>query len=138
MAMLRKGLIVVGITVALYILVDLAVGAILGQPHPAIPDFNLIPALNRQPYVSPDFAAEYVRNDFLEAVPGERLMWEPLRRGSSFNVEALPPTGAHYRRTANPSAVPGKPVVTVLFLGASQVYGTEVPDDLTIPSLLSQ
>jgi lysophospholipase L1-like esterase len=137
MAMLRKGLIVLGITVALYILVDLAVGAILGQPHPAIPDFNLIPALYRQPYVSPDFAVEYVRNDFLEAVPGERLMWEPLRQGHYFNVEALSPTGAHYRRTANPPTG-GRPTITILFLGASQVYGTEVPDDLTIPSLLSR
>ena len=52
-------------------------------------------------------------------------------------VEALPPTGAHYRRTANPPSG-DKPVLTVLFLGASKVYGTEVPDDLTLPSLLSK
>ena len=64
-------------------------------------------------------------------------MWEPLREGRYFNVDALAPTGAHYRRTANPPA-DGRPVVTVLLLGASQIYGTEVPDDLTIASLLAK
>ncbi|HSY88209.1 MAG TPA: hypothetical protein VLA85_16710 [Verrucomicrobiae bacterium] len=137
MSILRNSLIVLGIAFGIYVLVDLAVGAIFGRPHPAIPDFNQIPALRGQPYVSPDFAAEYVLNDFLDAAPDDRLLWEPLRKGIYFNVEALPPTGAHYRRTANPPAG-SKPVLTVLFLGASKVYGTEVPDDLTLPSLLSQ
>ena len=136
MSFLRKALVILGITFGLYILLDFAVAAIFGQPHPAIPDFNRIPALRQQTYISPAFAREYVRNDFLEAVPGEPLMWEPLREGRYFNVEALPPTGAHYRRTANPPAQ-GRPAVTVLLLGASQVYGTEVPDDLTIASLLA-
>jgi lysophospholipase L1-like esterase len=137
MSILRNSLIVLGIAFGIYVLVDLAVGAIFGRPHPAIPDFNQIPALRGQPYVSPDFAAEYVLNDFLDAAPDDRLLWEPLRKGIYFNVEALPPTGAHYRRTANPPTG-SKPVLTVLFLGASKVYGTEVPDDLTLPSLLSQ
>jgi lysophospholipase L1-like esterase len=137
MNFLRKALVILGITFGLYILLDLSVAAIFGRPHPAVPDFDGIPALAHQPYVSPGFAAEYVRNDFLEAVPGEPLMWEPLRDGRYFNVEALPPTGAHYRRTANPPPG-GKPVVTMLLLGASQVYGTEVPDDLTIASLLAE
>ena len=137
MSVLRNGLIVLGIAFAVYVLLDLGVGAIFGRPHPAIPDFNQIPALRGQPYISPNFGTEYVLNDFLDAAPDDRLLWEPLREGIYFNVEALPPTGAHYRRTANPPAG-GKPVLTVLFLGASKVYGTEVPDDLTLPSLLSQ
>ena len=137
MTFLRKVLVILGITFGLYILLDLAVAAIFGQPHPAIPDFDRIPALRQQAYISPAFAREYVRNDFLEAVPGGPLMWEPLREGHYFNVEALAPTGAHYRRTANPPA-DGRPVVTVLLLGASQIYGTEVPDDLTIASLLAK
>jgi lysophospholipase L1-like esterase len=137
MSRLRNSLIVLGIAFALYILLDLAVGAIFGRPHPAIPDFNQIPALRGQPYVSPDFGTEYVLNDFLDAAPDDQLLWEPLREGVYFNVEALPPTGAHYRHTANPPAG-SKPVLTLLFLGASKVYGTEVPDDLTLPSLLSQ
>jgi lysophospholipase L1-like esterase len=134
---LRNSLIVLGIAFGLYVVLDLAVGAIFGMPHPPIPDFNQIPALRGQPYVSPDFVAEYVLNDFLDAAPDDRLLWEPLHEGIYFNVEALPPTGAHYRRTANAPAG-GKPVRTVLFLGASKVYGTEVPDNLTLPSLLSQ
>jgi lysophospholipase L1-like esterase len=137
MSVLRNGLIILGIAFAVYLLLDLGVGAIFGRPHPAIPDFTKIPALRGQPYISPEFGAEYVLNDFLDASPDDRLLWEPLREGTYFNVEALPPTGAHYRRTANPSAG-GKPVLTVLFLGASKVYGTEVPDDLTLPSLLSR
>src|SRR5215470_12337122 len=137
MSLLRKGLVILGITLGLYILLDLAVAAIFGRPHPAIPDFDRIPALAHQPYISPGFAAEYVRNDFLEAVPGGPLMWEPLRAGHFYNVQALPPTGAHYRHTDNPPAG-GRPVVTILLLGASQVYGTEVPDHLTIPSLLAR
>jgi len=137
MRFLRRAATILGITLALYIILDLALAAVVGRPHPPIPDFNLIPALKGQPYVNPDFAAEYVRNDFLDAVPDDRLMWEPLRQGTYFNVEALAPTGAHYRRTANP-APDGRPTVSILFLGASQVYGTEVPDDLTLPSLLSR
>jgi lysophospholipase L1-like esterase len=137
MSLLRKALVILGITLGLYILLDLAVAAIFGRPHPAIPDFDRIPALAHQPYISPDFAAEYVRNDFLETVPGGPLMWEPLRAGRYYNVEALPPTGAHYRHTDNPPP-DGRPVVTILLLGASQVYGTEVPDDLTIASLLAK
>jgi hypothetical protein len=62
MSILRNSLIVLGIAFGIYVLVDLAVGAIFGRPHPAIPDFNQIPALRGQPYVSPDFAAEYVPN----------------------------------------------------------------------------
>jgi lysophospholipase L1-like esterase len=137
MTFLRKTLVILGITFALYLLLDLAVAAIFGQPHPAIPDFDRIPALRQQAYISPAFSKEYVLNDFLEAVPGEPLMWEPLREGHYFNVDALAPTGAHYRRTTNPPAE-GRPVVTVLLLGASQIYGTEVPDDLTIASLLAK
>jgi lysophospholipase L1-like esterase len=137
MSLLRNSLIVLGIAFAVYVVLDLGVGAIFGRPHPAIPDFNQIPALRGQPYISRDFGAEYVLNDFLDAAPDDQLLWEPLREGIYFNVEALPPTGAHYRRTANPPAG-GKPVLTLLFLGASKVYGTEVPDDLTLPSLLSQ
>jgi len=125
MSVLRNGLIVLGIAFALYVLLDLGVGAIFGRPHPAIPDFDQIPALRGQPYISSDFGAEYVLNDFLAAAPDDQLLWEPLREGIYFNVEALPPTGAHYRRTANPPAG-GKPVLTLLFLGASKVYGTEV------------
>jgi hypothetical protein len=31
-----------------------------------------------------------------------------------------------------------RPTVTVLFIGGSNVYGAEVPDDMTIPSQLSE
>jgi lysophospholipase L1-like esterase len=137
MSLLRKGLVILGITLGLYILLDLAVAAIFGRPHPAIPDFDRIPALAHQPYISPGFAAEYVRNDFLEQAPDGPLMWEPLRAGRYYNVDALFPTGAHYRRTDNAPAG-DRPRVTILLLGASQVYGTEVPDDLTIASLLAR
>ena len=39
----------------------LGVGAIFGRPHPDIPDFNQIPALRGQPYVSPDFGRSWTR-----------------------------------------------------------------------------
>lgn len=136
-SLLGKALGVLGVTLALYLLLDLSLAALIGSPHPPVPDFAGIPALRGQPYITPAFAAEYVRNDMLESAPDGRLMWQPLRRGTYFNVEALPPTGAHYRRTLNPPAGT-KPVLTVLFLGGSTVYGTEVPDELTLPSLLSE
>ena len=138
MSILRNGLIVLGIAFAVYVLLDLGVGAIFGRPHPAIPDFNQIPALRGQPYISSDFGAEYVLNDFLDAAPDDRLLWEPLARGDLFQrrgaaADRVPITGVPPIRRAG-----DKPVLTVLFLGASKVYGTEVPDDLTLPSLLSQ
>ena len=68
MTFLRKVLVILGITFGLYILLDVSVAAIFGQPHPAIPDFDRIPALRQQAYISPAFGREYVLNDFLEAV----------------------------------------------------------------------
>ena len=68
MSVLRNGLIVLGIAFALYVLLDLGVGAIFGRPHPAIPDFNQIPALRGQPYISPDFADRIC----IERLPGRR------------------------------------------------------------------
>jgi lysophospholipase L1-like esterase len=137
MTLLRRLAVILGITFALYVVLDLSVAALVGSPHPPIPDFDQVPALRGQPYATAQFGIEYVRNDFLDAVPDDRMMWEPLRHGAYFNVEALAPTGAHYRRTVDPPAG-SRPVVTILFLGASTVYGTEVPDDLTLPSLLAR
>ena len=59
--------------------------------------------------------------------------------GRYFNVDRLTPTNLFYRRTINSpdSGNPpetGRPEVTVLFLGGSNVYGSEVPDEMTIPS----
>ncbi|HXU59501.1 MAG TPA: hypothetical protein VN710_12155, partial [Verrucomicrobiae bacterium] len=62
MSLLRNSLIVLGIAFTVYVVLDLGVGAIFGRPHPAIPDFNQIPALRGQPYISRDFGAEYVLN----------------------------------------------------------------------------
>jgi lysophospholipase L1-like esterase len=133
---LKRALLVFGITLGLYLACDLAVGLVLGTPHPPVPDIPAIPALRNQSYATARFAADSTLNDRLEFVPGEKMYWQPERRGEYFNVGPPPPTPANYRRTTNPP-VAARPTRIVLFVGASDVYGPFVPDDQTLPSLLS-
>lgn len=125
------------VTAIVYILVDSIAGLIIGPLHRPAPDFAAIPGFRGQPYATPGFAAEYTDMQSFDTVLGTRLLWPALRRGVYFNVDRLPPTGAHYRRTINPPD-PKKPVRLVLVLGGSLVFGPAVPDAFTIPSLLSR
>jgi hypothetical protein len=135
--LILRAAVVLAVSAALYIVVDLAAAAIIGPLHRPAPDFAAIPGFRDQPYVTPGFAGEYTEMQSFDSVPGTALLWPALRRGMYFNVERLPPTESHYRRTMNPPH-PRKPVRLVLVIGGSLIFGPAVPDSYTIPSLLSR
>ena len=135
--LIRRAFLVGAITLALCLAVDLTAGQFIGRLHRPMPDLSAIPAFRDQPYASAEFAAEYTEIQPFDTVPGTNLLWPALRRGQFYNIDKLPPTNAHYRLTANPPD-PKAPVRVVLFLGGSLIFGPGVPDDSTVPSILSR
>ncbi|MFI5017643.1 MAG: hypothetical protein ACHQHK_06835 [Dongiales bacterium] len=134
--MLGRTALVLAATLAIYVVVDLIAGVIIGPLHRETPDFAAIPGFRGQPYATPGFAFEYTEMQSFDTVLGTRLLMPALRHGEYYNVDQLPPTEAHYRRTTNPSVL-RTPIRLVLVLGGSLIFGPAVPDNKTIPSLLS-
>ena len=131
-----KAAIVLAVTLAIYVVVDLIAGQIIGPLHRETPDFAAIPGFRGQPYATPGFAAEYTEMQSFDTVLGTRLLMPALRNGDYYNVDQLPPTEAHYRRTINPDPL-RTPTRLVLVIGGSLIFGPAVPDGMTIPSLLA-
>ncbi len=138
MRLFLRALIILAVTAGLYVAADAAFGYFMFRSPASLRDPAQVPAYRGQPYVSADFLAEARREPGeWRQIYGTRLITPPEFHGRYFNVDHLPPTGNLYRRTVNPAA--GKPkLVTVLLLGGSTVYGPEVPDELTLASLLSR
>ncbi len=135
--LLRAGVVFL-MTVALYYAVDLGAW----YAHSLFPDrrpndFATRPAYQDEPEASASLIAEVsLHRPRWNVLPGGDLL-EPIEYHSDvFNVDRLPPTNLAYRRTINP-ATPGKPAITVLLVGASQVYGPLVGDSGTLASALS-
>ena len=134
--LIGRAAIVLAVTLVIYVVVDLIAGLIIGPLHRETPDFAAIPGFRGQPYATPGFAFEYTEMQSFDTVLGTRLLMPALRHGDYYNVDQLPPTEAHYRRTINPDP-PRTPTRLVLVIGGSLVFGPAVPDAMTIPSLLS-
>ena len=134
--LMGRAAIVLAVTLAIYVVVDLIAGLIIGPLHRETPDFAAIPGFRGQPYATPGFAFEYTEMQSFDTVLGTRLLMPALRHGDYYNVDQLPPTEAHYRRTINPDPL-RTPTRLVLVIGGSLVFGPAVPDAMTIPSLLS-
>ena len=138
MRFLRVAAIVLAITLGIYLAADIAFAVLYprfaGQPSY---DRTSVPALAQEAYASPAFLKERGEEpgDWLQ-IPWQQLLSPTEYHGTYFNVDRLPPTGNLYRRTINPPA-PSRPVLTVLLLGGSTVYGPESPDGETIASYLS-
>ena len=128
---------ILAVTFLIYVVVDLIAGLIIGPLHREAPDFAAVPGFRGQPYATPEFAAEYTQMQSFDTVLGTPLLWPALRSGTYYNVDRLPPTDGHYRRTVNPLD-PRKPTRLVLVIGGSLIFGPAVPDADTIPSLLSR
>ena len=138
MRALRNAIIVLAVTLAVYVVVDLGFGLFQHyQNHLFPPDPNAVPGHRGQPYATSDFIVEALELGAVMTIPGTNLLEPQEVHGRYYNVDRLAPTGLFYRRTLNP-AEDQRPTVTVLFIGGSNVYGAEVPDDMTIPSQLSQ
>ena len=134
---LRTGIIVLAVTLAVYVVVDLGFGLFQHyQNHLFPPDPNAVPGHRGQAYATSDFIVEALELGAVMTIPGTNLLEPQEVHGHYYNVDRLAPTGLFYRRTLNP-AEDQRPTVTVLFIGGSNVYGAEVPDDMTIPSQLS-
>jgi hypothetical protein len=138
MRFILRVIIILAVTAGLYVAADIAVGYLVTPKITlAARDPGNVPAYRGQPYISPDFLREIAREPGeWRQIYGWDLVTPPGYHGRYFNVDRLAPTGNLYRRTTNPTS--GKPPVTVLLLGGSTVYGPEVPDGLTLASLLAQ
>ena len=128
------------VSTVLYTAVDLTYGYLKHRPadgealnlHP-----SGAPADENQSYVTVAFSREVqTQPGEWDRIPGQKLATPSEYHGQYFNVDRLEPTGNLYRRTINPGN-PGKPRIVVLVVGSSTIYGAIVPDELTIPSLLS-
>jgi len=139
MRLILRVLIILAVTAGLYVAADIAVGYFVTPLITAASrDPGSVPAYRGQPYISPGFLREVAREPGeWRQIYGKPLITPPEYHGRYFNVDRLAPTRNLYRRTTNPDAGAAKPVVTVLLLGGSTVYGPEVPDDQTLASLLS-
>jgi len=138
MRALRNAIIVLAVTLAVYVVVDLAFGLFQHyQNHLFPPDPNAVPGHRGQAYATSDFIVEALELGAVMTIPGTNLLEPQEVHGRYYNVDRLVPADLFYRRTLNPPA-DQRPTVTVLFIGGSNVYGAEVPDDMTIPSQLSQ
>lgn len=133
---IRTVVAVIVVTLAVYVAVDLGYGLFQRYQYDLFPpDPNRVPGHRGQPYATSAFVVEALGLQIM-TIPGTDLLEPQAVHGRYYNVDRLAPTGLNYRRTLNPPA-DGRPAVTVLFLGGSNVYGAEVPDDMTIPSQLA-
>ena len=142
MRLILKAITILAVTVGLYVAADIAVGYLFTPLiTQAARDPANVPAYRGQPYMSPDFLREVAREPGeWRQIYGTDLVTPPAYHGRYFNVDELAPTGNLYRRTVDaPGNAPAanKSQVTVLLLGGSTVYGPEVPDELTLASVLA-
>ena len=137
MRFLRKAAIVLGITLAVYLVADWSLGAYYHyRMREAPPDLAGIPGLKGEAYAVPEFGLEAQESRPVYTIPGTRLLWPREYHGQFVNIDRLAPTESYYRRTVNPPVTKQPPVV-VLFLGGSTVYSPDTPDGLTMASQLS-
>src|SRR5262249_3879144 len=138
MRLLLRIFIILAVTAGIYYAADFAFGYVMRVEQAGIAgDPSRVPGYRGQAYVTADFLAEAAREPGeWHQIYGTRLITAPEFHGRFFNVDQLPPTGNLYRRTVNPPGQKPQKAI-VLLLGGSMVYGPEVPDDLTLASLLS-
>ncbi len=138
MRRVATGVIVLAVTLGLYLAVDAGFGLFLRYQNQLFPpDPNDVPGNRGQPYATSEFVVESFEFGRTTTIPGTDLLMPWEEHGRYYNMDRLEPTGLIYRRTVNPES-PRRPTVTVLFVGGSNIYGTDVSDDMTIPSRLSQ
>jgi lysophospholipase L1-like esterase len=132
---LSHAAVVVTMTVVLYVVVDAVFGLFVEiPPYASHPERLTAAAYQLESYFSEPFLREsFVQPGKWETKPGTRLLFPAEFHGKYFNADRLAPTGLVYRRTVNPAATSGK-VGRILVLGGSSVYGSEVPDELTVAS----
>jgi lysophospholipase L1-like esterase len=129
----------------LYLIIDGCFGWINPiKPYARQPERLTAVAYQKEPYFSEEFLCESFRQPGGWNTPkGTRLIFPNEFHGKYFNVDVLPPVMVIYRRTLNQSSTSSNIKITpkktkiILMLGGSTMYSSEVPDALTIPSILA-
>ncbi len=121
----------------LYAAVDLGYGLLFPpRPYDGYQERLSAPAYAGEGYFSEEFLAEsFSQPGGWHTQAGTRLVFPNEFHGKYFNVDLLPPTGLPYRRTVAPAG--SSPGPLVLLVGGSTIYGSEVPDEYTVASLLA-
>jgi len=143
MRVLRKvliqGAIILAIAAALYVFIDKTYGLFYPpRPYDNYSERLTSPSYVKEPYFSESFLAESFTQPGGWLTPeNTRLVWPKQFHGKYFNIDQDTRTSATYRRTINTSAQ-SEDTITILLLGGSALYGSEVPDEYTIASQLSK
>lgn len=121
----------------LYVIVDLGFGLIFpAQPYESHMERLTARAYTNEPYFSEEFLRESFTQPGAWLTPdGTRIVLPNEYQGHFFHIDKLPPTQLTYRRTINAYECTGSKVV--LLLGGSTIYASEVPDEYTVASYLS-
>lgn len=134
------------IAVIIYLICDVVFGIIKPvKPYASGIDRLTAKAYSTEPYFSEEFLSEsFTQPGGWTSPEGTRLIFPQEFHGKFFNVDILPPVNATYRRTINeisseiPETRNQNDLKKILILGGSSVYGAEVPDNLTIASILAK
>jgi lysophospholipase L1-like esterase len=134
------------VAVIIYVVVDIVFGIIKPlKPYESNPERLTTKAYLNEPYFSEEFLIEsFLQPGGWTSPEGTKLIFPQEFHGKFFNVDILPPVDATYRRTIND--IPAemlerknqKDLKKILILGGSTVYCSEVPDSLTIASILAK
>lgn len=133
-----QGLVIGATAFLLYVVADTVFGIFyIPSPYASHPERLQSPSYLNEPYFSEQFLTESFTQPGGWITPdGTRLVLPKEYHGEFFNVDILEPTNLTYRRTIYPS-LEGEGATTILLLGGSTVYSSEVPDEYTIASQLS-
>ncbi len=134
------------VAIIIYVVFDGVFGIIKPlKPYLSAPERLTAKAYLNEPYFSEEFLIEsFVQPGEWTSPEGTKLIFPGEFHGKFFNVDTLPPVNATYRRTINEIAAGTldrsnqKDLKKILILGGSTVYCSEVPDSLTIASILAR
>jgi lysophospholipase L1-like esterase len=137
--LLRDAFLIGAFSFLLYAVGDLAYGLLFPpRPYDSYKERLTSPAYIKEPYYSEEFLIEsFIQPGEWLTEEGTRLVFPKEFHGNYFNVDVLKPTGLPYRRTIN-KVGDAQSVRTVLVLGGSTIYNSEVPDEYTVASQLSR
>ena len=96
------------------------------------------PSYINEPYFSEKFLTEsFIQPNGWVTPKNTKLLFPDEFHGKYFNVDKINPVKSTYRRTIN-KYKQNDNVAIVLLLGGSTVYNSEVPDEFTIASIISE
>lgn len=134
-----RALLIAALTAGLYGALDVLYGvAYPPEPFDSHPERVTAPAYRTEPYFSRVFLRESFTQPGGHITPdGTTLVFPREFHGRFFNTDRGERTGALYRRTIHPPAQGRPRPRSILLLGGSTIYNSEVPDEWTVASQLA-